>query len=326
MTKKLITISIPVYNEEENIERLLIRIVELAKELPHYDFEFLFTDNASTDNTFDLLKTFATKDIRIRVLRFSRNFGFQRSILTNYLNARGDAVVQIDADMQDPPELIKEFIKYWEQGYKVVYGIRKKRKENIIMEFIRKIYYRTLSALSEVDIPNDVGDFRLVDRSIVELLKGVNDYNPYLRGIISGYGFKQIGISFTREERAFGSSKFNIFSLIKLGIDGFCSQSTKPLHFITLSGLFICFLTFLMSIYYLLLFIFFRSNLPEGFTTLTLLQLFSLGLNALFIGIIGEYVGRIFNNTQNHPISLIEYKIENGFIYMMPEDILIKDN
>jgi polyisoprenyl-phosphate glycosyltransferase len=310
--RKLITISVPVYNEADNITRLLAKLRELAAANPIYDFEFLFSDNASEDKTYELLKQEAQNDKRIRVIRFSRNFGFQRSILTNFLNARGDAAIQIDADLQDPPELISEFLRHWEKGYKVVYGIRKRRPESWLLEMTRKTYYRLIDRLSEVDVPPDAGDFRLIDRVIIAHMPELKDRAPYLRGYIASLGYPQIGIAYDRSARQAGSSKFRLPALIKLAIDGVCSQSTLPLHYITMLGFLICAIAFASTILYLSIFLINPSAIPEGFTTLALLMFFSIGLNALFIGVIGEYVGRIFDNVRGHPMTIVEKRIEDA--------------
>ena len=184
--RRLISISVPVYNEAENILELLSRLRAVAADRAgRYDFEFLFTDDASSDATYDLLLREAKGDHRIRVLRLSRNFGFQRNVLINFLSARGDAAIEIDADLQDPPELISDFLSLWERGYKVVYGVRAGRDEGVLMQGLRKLAYRLINRLSEVAIPNDSGDFRLVDRLIIEHLRTLRDSNPYLRGYIA---------------------------------------------------------------------------------------------------------------------------------------------
>lgn len=312
LRRKLITISIPVYNEEGNIANLLERLGQLAQDNPSYDFEFLFTDNASEDATYALLKDAALKDHRVRVLKLSRNFGFQRSILTNFMNARGDAAVQIDADLQDPPELITEFLKYWERGYRVVYGVRRKREESGLMAWSRRRYYRLIDHLSDVAVPHDAGDFRLIDRKILDHLGDIRERSPYLRGYIAGLGYRQIGVVYDRSARKAGKSKFRLPALIRLGIDGICSQSTKPLNYILMLGFGICVLTLLIALGYLLRYLVAGSDMPAGFTTLTLLMLFSIGLNALFIGLIGEYVGRIYDTTRRHAMAIVESSIEDG--------------
>jgi polyisoprenyl-phosphate glycosyltransferase len=310
--RKLISICVPVYNEAENITRLMERLRALAEQNSTYDFEFLFTDNASEDATYDLLKAEAQKDSRIRVMRFSRNFGFQRSILTNFLNARGDAAIQIDADLQDPPEMIAEFLRHWEKGYKVVYGVRKRRPEGRLLETARKAYYRLVDRLSEVDVPPDAGDFRLIDRVIIGHMPDLKDRAPYIRGYIASLGYPQIGIPYERSARLAGTSKFKLPALIKLAIDGVCSQSTLPLHYITMLGFLVCAVAFAATLLYLTIFLISPSTIPEGFTTLALLMFFSIGLNALFIGVIGEYVGRIFDTVRGHPMTIVEKRIENA--------------
>ena len=307
--RRLISICVPVLNEAENIPRLIARLNQLAEANPAYDFEFLFTDNASTDDTFAMLAEAAQSDSRIRALSFSRNFGFQRSVLTNLLNAKGDAAVQVDADLQDPPELITEFLAKWEQGYKVVYGIRRRRQENVVINSARLLFYRLIRALSEVDVPVDAGDFRLIDRTIIEQLRTYQDRSPYVRGLISSIGFSQIGIPYDRAARIAGTSKFNFSKLVLLAVDGICSQSTKPLHYITLFGIGISLISFLSAFIYMIAYFFVDYDAP-GFTTLVLIVLASIGVNALFIGIIGEYVGRIYDNVRSAPLVIVDRRIE----------------
>ncbi len=307
--KRLVTISVPVLNEADNIEPLMQRLRAVAETHQRYDFEFLFTDNASTDATFERLAGEARADSRIRVIRFTRNFGFQLSILTNYLNARGDAAIQIDADLQDPPELFGEFLAAWEQGYKVVYGIRRSRPENPILSGARKLFYRGLARLSTVDLPVDAGDFRLIDRAVIEDLRQVKDETPYIRGVIAHLGYQQIGIPYDRAERQRGLSKFRLFSLIRLAVDGVCGQSTKPLELITLLGTTLSVLSFLGALFY------FAWSLlavgkPQGFTTLVILILLSTSVQTAFIGLLGEYIGRIFKNTRHIPAPIIDQRIE----------------
>lgn len=308
--KPLVTISIPVFNEEGNIDRLIDRLQSVAANIAECDFEFLFTDNASTDDTFALLAAHAEREPRIRVLRFSRNFGFQRSILMNILNAHGDAAIQIDADLQDPPELISEFIARWLDGYKVVYGIRRRRKESAFLRLGRKLHYRLINWLSEVEVPLDAGDFRLVDRVVIEHLRTFEDRSPYIRGIVASIGYPQIGIPYDRSERLAGESKFNLFKLVNLSIDGVCSQSTKPLQWITFFGLGVSILSFLLIVGYLAAFLIGATEQEGGFTTLVLLVLGSIGLNAAFIGLLGEYIGRIYSTVRAGPVAIIADRIE----------------
>lgn len=309
--KTLITLSIPVYNEADNIDRLHAALNELSETEKDYDFEFLFTDNASKDTTFQRLEAISQRDPRVRILRLSRNFGFQKSILTNFLNARGAAAAQIDADLQDPPALISEFLREWEKGYKVVYGVRRSRQESWLLNASRSAYYRLVSWLSHTEVPRNAGDFRLIDRKIIEHMRATHEQTPYLRGLIAGFGYKQKGVVYDRDARQAGVSKFRLFNLIELGIDGITAQSTRPLRLITMFGFLISFLSIATALYYVVVYILFGTGNASGFTTIILVLLFMLGLNALFLGLIGEYVGRVFNNTRGLPISIIETRIEH---------------
>ena len=312
-SRHLITICIPVFNEEANIRLLMQRLRDLAKQhTARYDFEFLFTDDASTDSSYELLAQEAKNDNRIRVLRLSRNFGFQRNVLTNFLNARGDAAVEIDADLQDPPDLIGEFLRLWEAGYKVVYGVRAQRHEGHVITAMRTLAYRIIQSVSEIPVPINAGDFRLVDRIIIEHLRNQTDLNPYLRGAIAALGYPQIGVQYDRPPRLGGYSKFPLLKLIKLGVDGVTSQSIRPLHYITMIGFILSLLTGILSVAYLGSWFFGVGTAVRGFTTVVLLQLFAIAMNALFLGIMGEYIGRIFNNVRGHPIGVVEKKIESG--------------
>lgn len=307
--KKILSIVVPVFNEEGNIEQLYSAVVEVLKSIPDYDYEFVFTDNHSTDRTFENLEELAQKDNKVRVIRFSRNFGFQRSIYTGYVNVRGDAAVQLDCDLQDPPELIPEFVRLWERGYQVVYGIRKIRKESWWINSLRKIFYRLINMLSEDELPLDVGDFRLVDRRILDELLKIDDYQPYLRGSIAVMGFNQIGIPYERMERVRGVSKFSFKQMIHLAIDGILNHSIIPLRIATYIGLTVSVFTFLGIIGYLIGKLMFGNNWPAGFATTTTLILLSISLNALFLGIIGEYLGRIYQQIKRRPLTIIERKL-----------------
>lgn len=309
--KPLITFCIPVLNESDNLDRLLARLGAFAQKMSDtYRFEFLFTDNCSTDDTFERLQAIANADERIRVLRFSRNFGFQRSILTNYLNARGDALIQIDADLQDPPELAEEFLSRWREGYKVVYGIRRKRREPSLVRIFRKIGYRTINLLSEYPIPPDAGDFRLIDRSVIDVLAKFNDQRPYLRGMIAGMGFRQIGIPYDRDQRDAGESKFNFLNLAGLGLDGIFSTSMIPLRIASWVGVGAIGITALGILYYFVLY-FSGVTFQLGMVSLHILILASVGINALLLSVFGSYLGRIYINTRGGPITVIENSIDS---------------
>lgn len=306
MPNKLITFCVPVYNEAGNVSALIARLQDTARSLAdRYTFEFLFTDNSSTDATVDLLEAASRQDPRIRVLRLSRNFGFQRSILTNYLNARGDAVIQIDADLQDPPEMASDFLALWEQGYKVVYGVRRRRREGHAITTLRAVGYRFIDRLSETHIPPGAGDFRLIDRVVVEALRSFTDQSPYLRGLIAELGFRQIGLEYDRAGREAGESKFGFKALLGLGLDGLFSTSMVPLRAATWVGITVVALSLLGILYYIYLRVV-DPRLALGLISLHILVLISMGINAILLGIIGEYVGRTFRNTRGGPLTLID--------------------
>ncbi len=214
-TWPLISIVLPAYNEELNIRPLFERLRPILAQLSdRFRFEFVVTDNHSTDRTFAVLQEVAAGDPRVRVFRFSRNFGFQRSILTGYMQCRGDAAIQLDVDLQDPPELIPVFLDKWQAGADVVYGIRIKRSEGRVITFARSLFYRLIDLLSEDKLPVDAGDFRLISRRVIDIVCAYRDANPYLRGTIATLGFEQVGVSYARSARKFGESKFPFSKLL----------------------------------------------------------------------------------------------------------------
>ena len=304
---KLISVIIPVYNEEGNVRAAYDAVVKVFDTLGRgYSFEIVFTDNHSTDQTFVRIAEIAEHDPRIRAVRFARNFGFHRSVMTGYRLARGDAAIQIDCDLQDPPSLFPQFFALWEQGHDVVVGIRRFRDENLLLQWGRKLYYRLLKAVSNDNLMLDSGDFRLIDRSILDQLRRVDDASPYTRGLTSLLASNQIGIPYDRALREQGHSKFPLVKLVGLAMDGFVSHSIVPLRMASFAGILIALLTALASVFYLIGRLLFGMSWPEGFATTTILILFGISLNAIFLGIIGEYIGRIFEQIRWRPTTVIE--------------------
>jgi glycosyltransferase involved in cell wall biosynthesis len=301
----LVSIVVPVLNEQENIESLYRTVNEVMSGIPDYDYEFVFTDNRSTDRSFQILATLAKNDRRVRAIRFSKNFGYQRSIWTAYSRARGDVAIQLDCDLQDPPALIPEFLRLWKQGYKVVYGVRKSRaSEAFWMQWARKLFYRVIDYLSEDRLPHDAGDFRLVDRCILNELKKLDDPRPYLRGAIARMGFDQIGVPYDRKDREKGSSKFKFKQLFGLAADGILNHSIIPLRLASYTGIVVALITLAgMAIVVTGKWIL-HKDWPAGFATTTILILIGISLNALFLGIIGEYLGRIYQQVKKHPVTI----------------------
>lgn len=312
-SKKKLSFVVPVYNEEPNILPLYRRVAQVMKPLSdRYDYELVFTDNHSTDRTFEILAELGHKDKRVRVLRFSRNFGYQRSIHTGYCHARGDAAMQLDCDLQDPPELVPEFLNLWEKGYHVVYGIRRSRQEGWLINTVRSCFYWLIDLLSEDHLPRNAGDFRLVDRRILDELRKVDDSQPYLRGALATFGFNQIGVPYDRAKREHGKSKLSIRNYLGIALDGILNHSVVPLRIATYTGFAVSLITFAALVGYLLVRLFFEGQYwPPGFATTTILILFSLSLNSIFFGILGEYIGRIYRQVKKRPLTIIEREISH---------------
>lgn len=310
--RPLISICIPVFNEEANVERAVSRVAEVFADLPDYRYEIIFTDNHSTDNTFEILSAAALLDHRIRVARFAANVGYQRSIMTGYMLAAGDAVIQLDCDMQDPPELIGLMLEHWRAGGDVVYGVRRQRKEGRMITMARKIFYRLLDYLSEEHLPHDAGDFRLVDRRVLEVMRSIDDKSPYLRGMITLIGFRQIAFVYDRAEREFGVSKFNMRSLLKLAIDAIVSHSSVPLQLASYIGFLLAALAGIFGLSFIVTKFAVGTEWPSGFATLAILILINMALTSMLLGIIGIYLSRLLTQTRGRPMSVIETSINIG--------------
>jgi dolichol-phosphate mannosyltransferase len=326
MPLPLISIVVPVFNEELNIEPFYAAITACAEMLaPRFRFEFVFTDNHSTDRTFELLSALGRQDTRVRVYRFSRNFGYQRSIMTGYTQAFGEAAVQLDCDLQDPPGLLARFLDEWEAGADVVYGIRIKRQESMSINILRSVFYRLIDRLSEDPIPVDAGDFRLISRRVIRVLCKFDDAQPYLRGTIAGLGYKQVGIEYERAARAHGESKFPFSKLVTLALDGILNHSTVPLRISTYFGLVVSALTLLGLIGYLAAKLIFRLSWPAGFATLAALILASISINAMLLGIIGEYLGRMYRQMRRRPLTIVESVVEEGSVIHSEDGAIFTD-
>lgn len=310
MTKQecLISIAIPVLNEAENIAPLMERLIVVAAEMPQYDFEFLFSDNDSSDSTWEKICEHAQSDSRVKGILFSKNVGFQNSILENFRNCKGNAIVQIDADLQDPPELIPKFLEEWQRGAEVVYGRRVIRKENLFISGVRRFGYRLIDLMSDSGITRDAGDFRLIDRKVADAVLRQNLVNPYLRGVISSLGFKQVGIDYSRSAREIGQSKFPLRRVFSLGFSAIINHSVFPLRLATYLGGFTLVVSILNGVYAFIAH-FKNPDLPAGFTTTQLYLLASIGLNSLFLGIIGEYISRIYRILTNAERPIISKSI-----------------
>lgn len=306
-----VSVLVPAFNEEANVQRAYDAIVATFATLPGYAYEIIFTDNHSTDRTYAILRDIAARDPAVRVIRLSRNYGYQRSLLVGYKAATGDCSVQIDCDLQDPPELIPEMLQLWRQGHQVVYGVRRSLQEGRAVAAARRIFYRLLTALSDDDLPVDAGEFRLVDGCILRELRQVEDRSPYLRGLISSMGFSQVGFEYDRQARVAGQSKFPLRPMIGLAVNGILNHSLLPLRLASAVGLLVGSVTFLLLFVYLIASLIFGADWPAGFATTTLLLLMSITLNALFLGILGEYLGRVFMHAKQRPSPLVEISLND---------------
>lgn len=314
---KLISIVVPTYNEEDNVERLYEEVARVFDGLDGYEFEIIFCDNHSEDDTFPRVQKLAQRDGRIRGVRYARNFGFNRSVLTGYRLASGDAAVQLDADLQDPPEMIPVLIEQWERGHDCVVGIRKNRQEAVPLQLARKVFYRLLRRVSDDNIVNDAGDFRLIDHTIISHLRYINDAEPYTRALTSLMAKTQIGVPYSRNVRQAGESKYPLRRLFGLAVEGMIAHSVAPLRFASLVGFIIAGACTVAAFLFIALKLFGVSEGPRGFTTTALLILFGVGLNAIFLGIIGEYLGRIYNQLRRRPTTVLEDSV-NFEAYEVP--------
>lgn len=304
--KKTITVLVPAYNEEEVFSSLYERLVGLAGRMDNYKLEFLFVNDGSKDNTLSLIKQSAEKDDRVSYINLSRNYGKETAMIAGLDHARGDAVVIIDADLQDPPELIVDMVAYWEQGYDDVYARRKSRAgETWLKKQTSHWFYSLLQKSTRIKIQRDTGDFRLLDRRCVEALKQLRESQRYTKGMFSWIGFNKKEILYDRDPRAAGVSKWNYWKLLDLAIEGITSFTTAPLRWSSMLGVIISFAAFVYIVVILVKTILFGSDVA-GYPSLLAVVLFLGGVQLLSLGIIGEYVGRIFNETKQRPLYFIE--------------------
>ena len=309
--KKKISVIVSCYNEEESLPLLYDRLSKVISNLKNYEFELLFINDGSKDNTLKIIKGLREKDSKISYVDFSRNFGKEVAMIAGLDYAKGDCVIFIDADLQDPPELIPELIKYWEEGYDDVYARRKSRKgETFLKKFTSKMYYRVLQHVTKVEIQEDTGDFRLLDRRCVNALRKLRESQRNTKSMFSWIGYKKKEVLYDRDPRVAGSTKWNYVKLMDLAIDGITSLTTSPLRIST----FIAIPTFIVLFVYFVYVIaksFIIHEAIQAFQAIILLILFFSGIQILLFGIIGEYLGRIFNETKNRPLYLVnEYNGE----------------
>jgi glycosyltransferase involved in cell wall biosynthesis len=307
-----VSVAVPLHNEERAVPELLQRINRALDQIPGGPHEIVLVDDGSSDRTLELLEAAAETDPRLVVIALSRNFGHQAAISAALDHAGGDAVVVMDGDLQDVPEAIPQFVEQFQRGFDVVYAQRVRRKEGLLLRASYFIFYRLLARLSDVALPVDAGDFGLMSRRVVDHLRNMPEHHRYLRGLRSWVGFRQIGVPVERSPRHSGQSKYTFRRLLKLAGDGVLAFSIVPLRAAAIAGLMVIALAVLFSIYSVIVKFFFHVNPPRGFTALVLIITFLSGFNLFFLGIIGEYVGRIYEEIKSRPLYIVGRLIQAG--------------
>lgn len=306
---KLISIVTPCYNEEENVEELYLQVKNIFSNLPQYKYEHIFIDNASKDKTVYILKAIAKLDKNVKIIVNSRNFGHIRSPYYGVLQASGDAVIPVVADLQDPPHLISEFIKKWEEGYKIVLGVKSQSQESPTMFAIRKMYYDFINRVSEIELTKNNTGFGLYDKSVIQILREINDPYPYFRGLISEIGFESYKIEYNQPSRKRGITKNNFYTLYDIAMLGITNHSKVPLRIATMLGFIMSLVSFLIAGCYLMLKLFFWNSFTLGTAPVVVGLFFFASVQLFFIGIIGEYIGSIHTQVLKKPLVIEQERI-----------------
>ena len=307
---KKVSVVIPMYYEEEVAQECYYRMSDVLSKIEGYEYELICVNDGSQDKTLPILEEIAKNDKKVKVISFARNFGHQCAVTAGLKYVTGDCVVIIDADLQDPPELIPEMLKLWEEGNEVIYGKRKTREgESVFKLLTAKMFYKTLNALSDVDIPKDTGDFRLVDRKVVDVMNSMPEHNKFLRGLWGWIGFKQIPFEYERKERFAGKTKYPLKKMLKLASDGIIGFSTKPLKLVGALGILAIIISMVILIYSLVSYIFGLNQLTAGWTSIMVTVTFLSGVQLLSIWIMSEYIGRIYDESKSRPQYIIDKTI-----------------
>ncbi|MFA5197258.1 MAG: glycosyltransferase family 2 protein [Patescibacteria group bacterium] len=307
--KKLISIITPCYNEEENVKDLYLRVKDIMKKSDKYEYEHIFIDNASQDKTVEILKGLAEKDRNLKIIVNIKNFGHFCSPHHAILQAKGDAVITLAADLQDPPEMINDFLKYWEEGHMIVIGVKPTSKENPIMFMLRKLYYKTIKRISETEHIANFTGFGLYDRSFVDVIKNLKEPYPYFRGLVAQYGVNRKEIEYVQPKREKGKSHNNFYTLYDAGMLGFVNHSKVPLRLASFIGFAVATLSLLIALGYLIYKIVFWSTFQVGVAPLVIGLFFFSSIQLFFIGILGEYIGAIYTQVKDRPLVIEKERI-----------------
>ena len=302
----LVSVVIPVYNEVQGLEKINERLVEVFKTIPDYNFEILYVDDGSSDGSLEVLEKLSKEYKEVVYLSFSRNFGHQAAVKAGLDNASGDCAISMDADLQHPPEMIVEMLEKWHEGYDIVYTVRLDSKNlGLFKRLTSRAYYRMINTLSDIKIDQGAADFRLLDRSVLNIIKNLKENNLFLRGMVRWLGFKQYGIKYTPGERETGKTKYSIRKMFSLAIEGITSFSTRPLRLAAWMGIIASSIGFIYGLYALYGFIFADLNLT-GWTSLIVAVIFLGGVQLITLGIIGEYIGKLFMQVKGRPNYIIK--------------------
>jgi polyisoprenyl-phosphate glycosyltransferase len=307
--KKLISIFTPCYNEEDNIEAIYSQVKSVMSELPQYIYEHVFIDNCSRDRTVNKLRQIAAEDKNVKVILNARNFGAVRSGYYGLIQCCGDAVIGIAADLQDPPRLIKDFIAKWEEGYKIVIGVKEKSKENPMMFFVRKIFYNIMSHISEAEQIKNFTGYALYDKAFINVIRKIDDPYPYFRGMVSELGFERYEFSYTQPKREHGTSSYNFYSLYDIAMQGFVNHSKVPLRLASFIGFSVAIINILIAFCYFTYKLLYWNNFQVGIAPLVIGIFFFGGIQLFFLGIIGEYIGSIFTQVKKRPLVVEKERI-----------------
>jgi glycosyltransferase involved in cell wall biosynthesis len=306
---KTISIMTPCYNEEENVRELVDRIRKVMEELPEYSYEHILIDNASKDNSVAVLREIASKDKHIKVIVNTRNFGHVRSPYYALLQAKGDAVIGMASDLQDPPEMIPQFVKKWEEGFKIVLGLKEASAESTLFFYVRKAYYNVVSKLSEVELMKNTTGFGLYDQKVIEILRHIDDPYPYFRGLICDIGFEIATIPFHQPTRKRGFTKNNFYTLYDVAMLGITNHSKVPLRLATMTGFIVALMSLLVALGYFGYKLIFWDNFQVGMAPLVIGLFFFSSIQLIFIGIIGEYIGAIHTQVLKRPLVIEKERI-----------------
>ncbi|HSC67163.1 MAG TPA: glycosyltransferase family 2 protein [Cellvibrio sp.] len=306
---KLISVVTPCYNEEENVQECVTRIQNVFTQYTNYTYEHIFIDNASTDKTLDILREIASTDKHVKVIANSRNFGHIRSPYHGLLQANGDAVILFVADLQDPASLIPEFIRKWEDGFKTVIGTKRSSEESSLMFSIRKLYYKTVNRLSNIDLIDNFTGFGLYDKEVIDHLRSINDPYPYFRGLIAEIGLRIHQIPYDQPVRVRGITKNNFFTLYDIGMLGIISHSQVPLRIATMAGFLLSFISIFIAAIYFLLKLIFWNSFTLGLAPVVIGIFFFASVQLFFVGILGEYLGSIHIYSKRRPLVIEKERI-----------------